>query len=187
MYVKPNTTLFSFFLFFNKRANIPYTIDFHYICLYSRHTHYGISQKQHVFRVYVIHSNCATLHNFFFLYDGLWWKWLFTLKNVSQNDWKLIIEGVGIRMPWVEKKIKKFTIGGKGGEIIRDSRTPEYLLIVSVFHFLNFLNSKQIFLITFLHQYVHLWKRKYVAIFSLQTNTRVNCFHVTEKNILLII
>ena len=27
---------------------------------------YGISQRQHVFRVYVIHSNCARLHNFFF-------------------------------------------------------------------------------------------------------------------------
>ena len=27
---------------------------FHYICLYYRHTHYGISQRQHVFRVYVI-------------------------------------------------------------------------------------------------------------------------------------
>ena len=39
---------------------------FHYICLYYRHTHYGISQRQHVFRVYVIHSNCARLHNFFF-------------------------------------------------------------------------------------------------------------------------
>ena len=26
----------------------------------------GISQRQHVFRVYVIHSNCTRLHNFFF-------------------------------------------------------------------------------------------------------------------------
>ena len=33
---------------------------------YYRHTHYGISQRQHVFRVYQIHSNCARLHNFFF-------------------------------------------------------------------------------------------------------------------------
>ena len=39
---------------------------FHDICLYYRHTHYGISQRQHVFRVYVIHSNCARLRNFFF-------------------------------------------------------------------------------------------------------------------------
>ena len=43
---------------------------FHYICLYYRHTHYGISQRQHVFRVYLIHSNCARLHNlFFFMMD----------------------------------------------------------------------------------------------------------------------
>ena len=39
---------------------------FHYICLYYRHTHYGISQRQYVFCVYVIHSNCARLYNFFF-------------------------------------------------------------------------------------------------------------------------
>ena len=37
-----------------------------YVCLYYRHTHYRISQRQHVFRVYVIHSNCARLRNFFF-------------------------------------------------------------------------------------------------------------------------
>ena len=58
---------------------------------------------------------------FLFLYDGLWWKWPFTLKNVSKNDWKLIIEGVGIKMPWVEK-MEKLTIGWKGGTIIWDSR-----------------------------------------------------------------
>ena len=29
-------------------------------------THYGISQRQHVLPVYVIHSNCARLRNFFF-------------------------------------------------------------------------------------------------------------------------
>ena len=39
---------------------------YHCTCLYYRHTHYGISQRQHVFRVYVIHSNCARRHNFFF-------------------------------------------------------------------------------------------------------------------------
>ena len=33
----------------------------YYICLY-----YGMTQRQHVFRAYVIHSNCARLHNFFF-------------------------------------------------------------------------------------------------------------------------
>ena len=37
-------------------------------CLYYRHTHYGISQREHVFRVYVIHSNW--LHNFFFFMMG---------------------------------------------------------------------------------------------------------------------
>ena len=35
----------------------------HYICLYFRHTHYGISQRQHVFRVYVTHNL------FFFMMD----------------------------------------------------------------------------------------------------------------------
>ena len=86
---------------------------FYYNCLYYRHTHYGISQRQHVFRVYVIHSNCARS---LFLYDGPWWKWLFTFKNVSRNDWKLKIGvgvGVGIKMSWV-KKIEKLTIG-RGG------------------------------------------------------------------------
>ena len=39
---------------------------FHDICVYYRNTHYRISQRQHVFLVYVIHSNCARLHNFFF-------------------------------------------------------------------------------------------------------------------------
>ena len=39
---------------------------FHCICLYYRYTHYRISQRPHVFRVYVTHSNCAGLHNFFF-------------------------------------------------------------------------------------------------------------------------
>ena len=40
---------------------------------------------------------------FLFLYDGLWWKWQFTLKNVNKNDWNLIIGRVGIKMSWVEK------------------------------------------------------------------------------------
>ena len=40
------------------------------ICLYYRHTHHEISQRQHVFHVYVIHSNCARLHNFFFFMMG---------------------------------------------------------------------------------------------------------------------
>ena len=60
---------------------------------------------------------CTT--QFLFLYDGLWWKWLFTLKNVSKNDWKLIIGGVGIKMSWVEKNRE---INNLGGTVIRDSR-----------------------------------------------------------------
>ena len=58
---------------FNKfnyiNASKKFCSHFHYtfsFTLYYRHTHYGISQRQHVFRVYVIHSNCARLHNFFF-------------------------------------------------------------------------------------------------------------------------
>ena len=41
-----------------------------------------------------------------FFDDGLWWKWLFTLKNGSKNDWKLIIGRVGIKMSWMEKNRK---------------------------------------------------------------------------------
>ena len=34
------------------------------------YTHYGFSQRQHVFRVYVIRNNYARLHNlFFFMMD----------------------------------------------------------------------------------------------------------------------
>ena len=41
-----------------------------YVCLCDRHTHYGISQRQHVFHAYLIHSNCARLHKFlFFMMD----------------------------------------------------------------------------------------------------------------------
>ena len=87
-YVKLNTTLFSFFqqtgtyFLYNLIQENYETMEFknfnyinaskkfcnhsHYICFYYRHTHYGISQRQHIFRVYVIHSNCVRLHNFFF-------------------------------------------------------------------------------------------------------------------------
>ena len=91
---------------------------FHYICLYYRHTHYGISQRQHVFRDYVIHSNCARLHNFFFfmiddgengyLHSKMWAKWL---RNNNR--------GFGINMSWVEKNRKT---NNRWGTIIRDSR-----------------------------------------------------------------
>ena len=50
---------------FNINASNKFCNHFHYICLYYRDNHYGISHRQHVFRLYVIHSNCARLHNFF--------------------------------------------------------------------------------------------------------------------------
>ena len=68
---------------------------FHYICLYYRHTHYGISQRQHVFRVYVIHSNCARLHSFFFfmidygengyLHSKMWEKVTIILTGIKRK------------------------------------------------------------------------------------------------------
>ena len=93
---------------------------FHYICLYCRHTHCGISQRRHVFRVYIIYSNCARLHNSFFFMMIYGENGLFTLKNVSKNDWKLLIRVVGIKMSWMEKG-KKIKRGGGGG-VIRDLR-----------------------------------------------------------------
>ena len=86
---------------------------FHYICLYYRHTHYGISQRQNMFRVYVIHSNYARLHNFFFF-----------MMDCGENGylhskmWAKMTE----KCPgW--KKIEKLTIGvGGGWTIIRDSK-----------------------------------------------------------------
>ena len=77
---------------------------FHYINLYYRHIQYGISQKQHIFRVYIIHSNCVRLRNFFFL----WWT-----KG-----------GIGIKMSWVEKN-RKINNPGEG-KIIRDSRVHHF-------------------------------------------------------------
>ena len=52
--------------FYYVNASKKFCNHFHYICLYYRHTYYGISQRQDLFCVYVIHSNCARLHNFFF-------------------------------------------------------------------------------------------------------------------------
>ena len=60
-------------------------------CLYYRYTHYGISQRQHVFRVYLIHSNCARF--FFFMMDYRENGYLHS-KNESKNHWKLIIGGL---------------------------------------------------------------------------------------------
>ena len=47
-------------------ASIKFCNHFRYIYLYYDHTQYGISQRQPMFRVYVIHSNCTRLHIFFF-------------------------------------------------------------------------------------------------------------------------
>ena len=97
---------------------------FHYICLYYRHTHYGISQRQHVFRVYVIHSNCARLYNFFFfmmdygensyLYSKIW------AKATEINN-----RVVGINMSWVKKNQKIKNRGGGGGRWAGLLGTPE--------------------------------------------------------------
>ena len=67
-----------------------------------------------------------------FLYDGLWWKWLFTLKNVTKNDSKLIVGGGGrIKMSWMEKNRQiNNRWGQEAGTIIRDSRVPiPYILL----------------------------------------------------------
>ena len=62
-----------------------------------------------------IASNCARLHSFFlFMMD-------YTLENVSKNDWKLIIVGIGIKMSCVEKNQKINNQRG-GGMILWDSR-----------------------------------------------------------------
>ena len=76
---------------------------FHYICLCYRHYYYKISQRQHVFRVYVIHRNCDSLHNFFFFIMD-YGEWLFTLKNVRKNDWKRLF---GTREYILHKKFDK--------------------------------------------------------------------------------
>ena len=44
------------------------------------HTHYVISQRQHVFRLYVIHSNCARLYG-----EKCKQKWL--KINNKGGDW----------------------------------------------------------------------------------------------------
>ena len=56
------------------------------------------------FGAYVIHSNCARLHNFiFFMMDYG--------ENVSKNDWKLIIGGARIKDVLGGKKIEKLATG----------------------------------------------------------------------------
>ena len=77
------------------------------------------SQRQHVFRVYVIRSNCAWLHNFFFLMIDYGENGYLHSKMWEKNDRKLIIGGVGINMFWVEKNRKN---NNQWGTIIRDMR-----------------------------------------------------------------
>ena len=120
--------------------NVPkkFCNHFHYICLYYRHTHYGISQRQHVLSVYLIHSNCGRLYNSF----SLWWtmvKVAIYSQKCEQNDWKLIKEGIGMKMSWVEKNRKINNRWGAegGGEIIRDSRVFSLLHFI-VISFLTF-------------------------------------------------
>ena len=66
---------------------------------------------------------------FLFLYDGLWLKWPFTLKNMSKNNWVGWEMnkgwGVWIKMSWVEKNWK-INNHGRG----RLLGTREYLMPV---------------------------------------------------------
>ena len=83
---------------------------FYYICLFYRHTYYGISQRQYVFRVYVIHSNCSRLHNFFFFMIDYGENGYLHYTQKCEQKWlkNIIIGGgwVGIKMSWVEKNRK---------------------------------------------------------------------------------
>ena len=76
LYVKLNTALFSFF--FQQTG----TYSLYNLIQENSKKFYGISQRQHVFPVYVTHSNCARLHFFFmidygengFLHSKMWAK-----------------------------------------------------------------------------------------------------------------
>ena len=89
-----NTTLFSSF-FFNKRAHTPYAIQYNktpksFAIIFIKYVYtidiptMGSHGDKHVFRVYVIHNNCARLHNLFsflmdygengFLHSKMWVK-----------------------------------------------------------------------------------------------------------------
>ena len=71
------------------------------------------SQRQHVFRVSLIRSNCAWLHNFFFLMIDYGENGYLHSKMWEKNDRKLIIGGVN--MSWVEKNRKINNRWGEGG------------------------------------------------------------------------
>ena len=78
---------------------------FHYICLYYRHTHYWISQRQH----------CT-------ISFSLWWtmvKMAIYTQKCEQKLLKINNRWVGIKMSWLEKNRK---INSRGWTIIRDSR-----------------------------------------------------------------
>ena len=72
------------------------------------------------FRVYVIHSNCARLHNFFFFMMDYGENGYLHSKIKIIGGGEGLGGGVGIKMSWVEK-YRKITSRG-GGTIIRDSR-----------------------------------------------------------------
>ena len=114
------------------------------------------SQRQHVFRVYVIGSNCAWLHNFFFLMIDYGENGYLHSKMWEKNDRKLIIGGVGVNVSWVEK-IEESAIGGGGRwglTIIRDMR----VCTQKIFFFTILMGTKKNF-------------------YPQKTNTRKPCLH----------
>ena len=90
---------------------------------------------------------------------------LCTLKNVSKNDWKLILGGVGIKMSWVEKiqKINNRGWGeGKGGGVGgRLFGTREHLLIFEFLLYLLFLQPLLYRLFLHLQCDKWFWRIKY--------------------------
>ena len=60
----------------------------------------------------------------FFLYNGLWCKWLVKLKNVRKNDWKLIIWEKRGERGWNKDVlgVRNRKINNQGWTIIRDPR-----------------------------------------------------------------
>ena len=93
------------------------------------------SHRDNMFSVYVIHSNCARLHNFF-----LWWTMvkmaIYTHK--CEQKWLKINnrlggggggEGGGIKMSWVEKN-RKINYPGRGGWLFG---TREYETIKTLY------------------------------------------------------
>ena len=77
------------------------------------------SHRDNMFHVYVIHSNCARLHNFFS--HKCVQKWLKIRNRGGGGGFNKDVLG--------EKKIEELTIGWGGGgvTIIRDSRVIQQL------------------------------------------------------------